>query len=223
MSEQKQQSGLSQEQKDNKAAQLDQVQVEAYTGETNAPQIRQGDLATGDYAAVVQSSWLFTSDNDGTLWIGFRLHIKGKMNIFGQATECDWYDHGILVKAFKLEGNEFNVRMILNLYHALDVRRRDGEAVCLGGDICRTNGIPKGTWISLWVKRGNDGANYVAKLYPPRLTAEDEAAAFGVADTAQQPETNYAPQDPSVEDIGQSYDVPPANVYSDELPQKPPF
>lgn len=225
MSEQnKQQSGISQEARDKAAAQLDQVMVEAYEAENNSPQIRQSELAQGDYCAVVQSSWLFTSDHDGALWIGFRLHIKGKMNTFGQMTECDWYDQGILVKAFKLEGNEYNVKMLLGLYRALGVKRRDGEAVCLGGDLCRTAGIPRGTWISIWVKRGNDGTNYVAKMYPPRLTAEDEAAAFGQA----VPEdggavTQVSQAEAQGDTTAESYDNPPASVYSDELPSEPPF
>ena len=221
MSEQKKPSGVSQEVKDKAAAQLDQVMVDASAEDASAPSIRQSDLAQGDYCAVVQSSWLFTSDNDGSLWLGFRLHIKGKMNVFGQTVECDWYDHGTLIKAFKLEGNEYNVKMILGLYRALGVRRTDGEAVCLGGDICRTAGIPKGTWVSVWVKRGNDGTNYVAKLYPPKLTAEDEAAAFG--QTA--PETAAPEAHPEVpaEAYGGNYDDPPASVYSDDLPGEPPF
>lgn len=216
--QQKKESGVPENVRDEKAAQLDQVAADSYTDDAPVAQIRQGDLAVGDYAAVVNSSWLFTSDHDGALWIGFRLHIKGKVATFGQAVECDWFDQGTLVKAFKLEGNEYNVKMLLGLYRALDVRRKDGEAVCLGGDLCRTEGIPKGTWVSVWVKRGNDGSNYVAKLYPPRVTADDEAAAFA----PQAEPLEQAEQGPDAQVDG-NYDAPPAGVYSDKLPDEPPF
>ena len=210
---------LSAEEKAKAAQSLNQVVVDSYTPD-DTPMIKQGDLAPGDYAAVVKSSWLFASRDDGTLWIGFRLHVKGKVASFGNMAECDWVDRGTLLKVLKLEGNEYNVRMLLSLYRALGIRRDDGEPVLQGGDLCYSK-IPRDTWVTLWVKRGKDGTNYIARLNSPKVTAEDEEAAFAPQPAAGQTYGGEAEGSGGL--APQTYEETGAQPYGDDLPDEPPF
>ena len=71
-----------------------------------------------------------------------------------------------------LLNSENTIKYLLNEYRAFDVRRTDGQPCVKGGDVVRSEGIPKGTICVLVVKPSKYGM-FVGTIEKPRLTLEE--------------------------------------------------
>ena len=127
-------------------------------------------LTVGVYVAQVNKTYLFKGNRDNTIFLNFGFQIRGflSQNEMGH-DEVVPREFGYHAKGYSLS-KDFCVNMLMDLYRDLDVRRTDGEGIVYGGDLLRSRGIPKGTWVVLKVKKGRDDEAFISSVYAPSKT-----------------------------------------------------